>query len=144
MHPMGTVLLTGFGSYRNYFQEALQKLDVDLHVFRVGEYKDAVEPFTHMSMSEESREHNSRWIDQLWNIYTSRVENLRQLPKDAVNDDVSNLDEHLRMVGGDAAQLALQNKLVDHLLTAPELREMLIQKYGYNEREDSYEAIDYQ
>ncbi|MCW8194329.1 signal peptide peptidase SppA [Proteobacteria bacterium 005FR1] len=144
MHPMGTVMLTGYGSYRNYFQEALKKLDVNLHVFRVGEYKDAVEPFTRMTMSAESREHNSRWIEQLWNIYTSRVENLRNLPKDAINDYVSNLDAHLRTVNGDASELAINNHLVDHLVTRPELRTLLIERFGYNEREDSYQAIDYQ
>jgi protease-4 len=143
MHPMGAVLLTGYGSYRNYFHEALQKLDINLHVFRVGEYKDAVEPFTRMTMSEESREHNSRWINQLWNIYTSRVENLRNLPKDAINDYVSNLDQHLKTVNGDASELAINNHLVDHLATRPELRNLLIERFGYNEREDSYQAIDF-
>lgn len=144
MDPLGAVLLTGYGSYRNYFNDALEKLNVNLHVFRVGEYKDAVEPFTRMSMSEESREHNSRWIDQLWSIYTSRVENQRQLPKDAINDYVSNMDEHLRSVDGDAAALALQNKLIDQLAGRPQIREMFIDRYGYDEREDSYQAINYQ
>jgi protease IV len=144
MHPMGAVLLTGYGSYRNYFNEAIDKLGINLHVFRVGEYKDAVEPFTRMAMSEESREHNSRWIDQLWSIYTSRVENQRQLPKDAINDYINNLDEHLRTVNGDAAALALRNNLVDRLATGPELRAMLIERFGYDEREDDYQAIHYQ
>ncbi|MGQ9425964.1 signal peptide peptidase SppA [Gilvimarinus sp. F26214L] len=143
MDPMGAVLLTGYGSYRNYFNEALDKLNINLHVFRVGEYKDAVEPFTRMSMSEASREHNSQWIDQLWGIYTSRVETQRQLPKDAINDYVSNLDQHLLSLDGDAAALAVQNKLVDSLTTAPQLRQMLIEKYGYDEQQDSYRAVPY-
>lgn len=143
MDPLGAVLLTGYGSYRNYFNEALEKLNINVHVFRVGEYKDAVEPFTRMSMSEESREHNSRWINQLWNVYTTRVENQRQLPKDAINDYVSNMDKHLRGVNGDAAELALQNKLVDQLASRPQIREMFIDKYGYDEWEDDYQAINY-
>lgn len=143
MDPMGAVLLTGYGSYRNYFKDALDKLDINLHVFRVGEYKDAVEPFTRMSMSKQSREHNSRWINQLWSIYTSRVENQRQLPKDAINDYVSNLDEHLRTVNGDASALAVQNNLVDKLAGRAAIRQMFIEKYGYDEREDDYQAIDY-
>lgn len=141
MHPMGAVLLTGYGSYHNYFGDAINKLNINLHVFRAGTYKDAVEPFTRMSMSEESREHNSQWIDQLWSLYTSRVESQRQLPKDAINDYVSNLDAHLMTVNGDTAALAMENKLVDELLTLPQIRESLIERYGYDERSDDYTAI---
>lgn len=143
MHPMGSVLLTGYGSYRNYFSDALEKLNINLHVFRAGNYKDAIEPFTRMSMSEESREHNSQWIDQLWSIYTSRVENQRQLPRDAINDYVTNLDQHLMTVNGDTAALAIQNNLVDQLATLPEIREMFIERYGYDERTDHYQAISF-
>lgn len=143
MHPMGSVLLTGYGSYRNYFADAIDKLDINLHVFRAGNYKDAAEPFTRMSMSEESREHNSQWIDQLWGIYTSRVEAQRQLPRDAINDYVSNLDQHLMTVNGDTAALAIQNNLVDQLATLPEVREIFIERYGYDEHSDHYQAISF-
>lgn len=143
MHPMGSVLLTGYGSYRNYFSDAIDKLNINLHVFRAGNYKDAIEPFTRMSMSDESREHNSQWIDQLWSIYTSRVENQRQLPKDAINDYVTNLDRHLMTVNGDTAELALQNNLVDELATIPQIRDAFIDRYGYDERTDHYQSISF-
>ena len=45
LHPMGGVSLTGFGIYRNYFKSALEKLMIQFHVFRVGTYKSALEPF---------------------------------------------------------------------------------------------------
>lgn len=141
MHPMGSVMLTGYGSYRNYFGDAIGKLNINLHVFRAGTYKDAVEPFTRMSMSEPSREHNSQWIDQLWSIYTSRVESQRQLPKDAINDYVTNLDTHLMTVNGDTAALALESNLVDELVTLPQIRHAFIERYGYDERTDDYAAI---
>ncbi len=48
LHPMGGVLLTGFGVYRNYFKSALEKLMIQMHVFRVGTYKSALEPFCAM------------------------------------------------------------------------------------------------
>src|SRR3546814_6273062 len=53
MDPMGSVSLEGFSAYNNYFKDGLDKLGVDVHVFRVGEYKSAVEPFT------RSEEHTS-------------------------------------------------------------------------------------
>lgn len=141
MHPMGTVMLTGFGSYRNYYKDALDKLEVNMHIFRVGEYKDAVEPYTRSDMSEESREHNSQWINQLWNVYTSRVEAQRQLPKGAIDDYINNFSAHLETAGGDGAQYAINNRLVDQLATRSELRRKLIQEFG--EEDNDYQAIDY-
>ncbi len=79
LNPMGAVLLTGYGSYRNYFKSALDKLDINFHIFRVGNYKDFLEPYTRDNMSNASREQNTLWINQLWDIYTQRVETLRQL-----------------------------------------------------------------
>src|SRR3546814_4693555 len=57
MDPMGSVSLEGFSAYNNYFKDGLDKLGVDVHVFRVGEYKSAVEPFTRNDMRSE--EHTS-------------------------------------------------------------------------------------
>ncbi|MEJ2418100.1 MAG: S49 family peptidase [Exilibacterium sp.] len=65
LHPMGTVALTGYGAYRNYFKSALEKLAVNFHVFRVGQYKDFVEPYTRNGMSDASREHNTQWLNEL-------------------------------------------------------------------------------
>ncbi|GAB1259300.1 signal peptide peptidase SppA [Aurantivibrio plasticivorans] len=143
LHPMGSVMLTGYGSYRNYYKDALDKLSVNMHVFRVGEYKDAVEPFLRSDMSEESREHNSQWINQLWSVYTSRVESLRQLPAGAINDYINNFTEHLKSVDGDAAQLALNTRLVDQLASRAELRRKFIQEFGEGD-DDDYLAIDFQ
>ncbi|WP_460226279.1 signal peptide peptidase SppA [Aurantivibrio infirmus] len=142
LNPMGSVLLLGYGSYRNYYKEALDKLDVNMHIFRVGEFKDAVEPYTRNDMSDESREHNSQWINQLWGIYTSRVETQRQLPTDAINDYINNYGNHLANVNGDAAQLALSSRLVDKLATRDDIRKEFIEEFG-QDKKGSYLAIDY-
>ena len=55
INPMGRIMLTGFGSYTSYYKEALDKLKVNMHIFRVGKYKSAVEPFIANSMSDEAR-----------------------------------------------------------------------------------------
>ena len=62
LHPMGGVALTGFGIYRNYFKSALEKLMIQLHVFRVGTYKSALEPFLRDDMSEYAKEANLSWL----------------------------------------------------------------------------------
>lgn len=142
LDPMGGVLLTGLGSYPLYYREALDKLKVQLNVFRVGEYKDAVEPFTRTSMSPESRRHNSEWIQALWQHYTDRVEARRTLPAGSLQRLIDMFPEQLRQHGGNLAQLALEAGLVDHLSDHDTLQHRLIDLVGSDRQTDDYRHID--
>jgi protease IV len=141
LNPMGTVLLTGYGSYPNYFKEALDKLHINLHIFRVGSYKDAIEPFTRNDMSTASREHTTEWLSALWSVYTRRVETLRGLPTDAINDYVNNLGHKLAGHDGDASALTLATGLVDQLSTRPQMLARLQQLSGEDDK-GGYLRID--
>lgn len=141
LNPMGTVLLTGYGSYPSYLKETLDKLRIHLHIFRVGTYKDAIEPFTRSNMSEASREHTTEWLNALWSVYTSRVESLRDLPADAINDYANNLGSKLAAHNGDTAALALSAGLVDKLSTRPQMMARLQQLAGIGD-EGGYKYID--
>lgn len=141
LNSMGAVLLNGFSMYQHYMQEGIEKLDVNVHVFRVGEYKDFVEPFTRNSMSNTSREHNTQWVNELWGIYTSRVESLRELPPDALNDYINNLDTHLAEVGGNHAQLALDQGLVDYTMSRADIYDSLIARFGSTQDGTELKAI---
>lgn len=141
LDPMGSVLLTGYANYRNYFKSAMDKLSVNFHVFRVGKYKDFIEPYTRDDMSPESREHNSEWLNQLWGVYTSRVEALRQLPSGAVNDYIRNMDVQLASVGGDSAQLALESQLIDGILSHRERQQLLTERFGHSDYGDHYNGV---
>ncbi|MEH6467129.1 MAG: S49 family peptidase, partial [Porticoccus sp.] len=136
LNPMGTVLLTGYGNYPNYFKEALDKLHINLHIFRVGTYKDAIEPFTRNNMSAASREHTTEWLSTLWSVYTSQVETLRDLPADAINDYVNNLGQKLAGHDDDASALTVAMGLVDKLSTRPQMRIRLQQLAGINDEGD--------
>lgn len=142
LHDMGMVMVTGFERYQYYFKRALDKLAVNVHVFRAGKYKDFVEPFTRTSMSEESREHISQWLTQLWGVYTSRVEELRGLPSGALNDLINNLAQQLNEVEGNSAQLALNSGLVDQLLDHREQEQYLIAQFGKNPQGPGYKGVD--
>ncbi len=141
LNPMGAVLLTGYGHYPSYFKAALDKLHINLHVFRVGTYKDAIEPFTRKNMSTASREHTSEWIHALWSVYTSRVETQRELPADAINDYVNNLGRKLADHHGDTAALTVAAGLVDKLSTRPQMLARLQQLAGVSD-EGGYQFID--
>lgn len=144
VHPMGAVILTGYGSYRNYFKSALEKLSLNMHVFRVGEYKDAVEPYLRDQMSDASREHNSQWLNELWASYSDDVELQRELSAGAINDYINHLDEHLEAQKGNPAATAKALSLVDHLFSHHQQRDFLIEKFGKDEELDDYQALDYE
>lgn len=141
LNPMGAVLVTGYSSYRYYYKDILDKLSLNYHVFRAGTYKDAVEPYLQNEMSEASREHNSLWLNDLWQTYTEQVEVARNLKAGTLNDYINNIDQHLAQAGGDTASLALRLGLVDDINSNTNLRNRMIKRYG--EKEGQYRALNH-
>ncbi|GAA5523763.1 protease 4 [Microbulbifer aestuariivivens] len=142
LNPMGSVLLTGFGLYRNYFKSALDKLKVNFHVFRVGDYKDFIEPYTRDDMSPASRENNQRWLYELWGEYTEQVTGLRNLQPQAIDMFIEQLPENLRAHDGSWAEAALASQLVDHLASRRIAVKALQEKIGVGSEGQSYKSID--
>jgi len=141
INKMGGIYLTGFGVYRNYYKSAADKLAVKFHVFRVGEYKDAVEPFIRDDMSAQSKEHIGTWITELWQRYTGTIEEHRDLAPGTIDTLVTNLDSDLINVQGDAASYAVNAGLVDAAYSKLELRDMLAERFGLN-NEDNVDVIN--
>ena len=133
LNPMGGVNLHGFGLYRFYFKDALEKLRVDFHVFQVGSYKSALEPITRNSMSAEDRSQTRAWLSALWDNYTSDVAAQRSLQPEDLDDYINSIPQNLQSVSGDTAQLALNYGLVDELKTRKEVRTYLDQFAGTND-----------
>lgn len=135
MHPMGQVLLTGFGAYHNYYKDLLDRLKVKVHVFRVGTYKEFVEPYTRTNMSAEAREANRALYDELWQDYVTTVAANRKLTADQVNDYIARYDELLKATAGDMARLAMEHGFVDELISRDAMRDKLIAKVGEDEHD---------
>ncbi len=125
LNPMGMVLITGFGAYRSYFKEAADKLGINVHVFKVGDFKDAVEPFIRNDMSEHSKQQTRSWINELWQAYTSQVESNRTLTPGAIDTYIHQMGDNLETIGGNVARLALESGLIDQISTRPALLEHL-------------------
>jgi protease-4 len=142
VNPEGGVLLQGYGRFRTYFADAIEKLKLDWNIFKVGTYKSAVEPFERMDMSDADREATASLIDQLWTTYLEDVAAAREI---AVADVESYADTFIDLVaaaGGDLAVAAKDAGLVDELLTRTELRELLIGYVGTADESDAdYSAI---
>lgn len=140
MHEMGNIEITGFSRYMNYYKSALDSLGVTVHAFRSGKYKDYLEPFLRDNMSDESREHNSQWTNQLWADYTQQVETARKLPAGALNDLINNLDAHLTLAAGNMAKLAMEKNLVDQTWSRQQLEGYLQNTIGKSDDESQIYA----
>ncbi|HWR92054.1 MAG TPA: signal peptide peptidase SppA, partial [Desulfobacterales bacterium] len=141
LNPMGGVLLTGFGVYQNYYKSALDKLLVEFHVFRVGSYKSALEPFMRTGMSDFDKEANSALLEVLWNSYKQDVASARRIDPEAIDDYINNLPARLAEHAGDAARVALAFRLVDGLKTMVEIRQELTELAGEDRSRHTFRQV---
>ncbi|GAA5143881.1 signal peptide peptidase SppA [Thalassotalea piscium] len=117
LNPNGYLLLDGYGRYQLYFKSALDKLEISQHIFRVGTYKSAVEPYMRDDMSDAAKEANKAWLDELWVHYKNNVAKQRGFSVNNFDESLSDIITKLRAVDGKIADYALNNQWVDHLKT---------------------------
>ena len=144
LHPYGGVALQGFANYQNYFREALDKLAVDVHVFRAGEFKSIAEPLTRNDMSDGEKKITQAWLDDLWSQYTARVEERRGLESGAVQRQVNAYPQRLAGAEGDPARLALAEGLVDRLMSRREMDDYIAGRVGAVDDSGGPEMIPFQ
>jgi protease-4 len=128
VHPMGMVMLEGFGRYRNYYRDALDKLGVTVNLLRVGTYKSFAEPYIANGPSTAAAEAEAYLNNGLWTAYTSDVEKARKLAQGAVMKTINDLPALVEQQQGDLAKVTLAAKLVDGLKTRDEVRELMIKR----------------
>jgi protease-4 len=128
LHPMGSVMLEGFGRHRNYYRDALDKLGVTVNLIKVGTFKSFAEPYIGNGPSPAAAEADAFLYNALWANYTAEVEKFRKLPAGAINQGIDKLPETMAAANGNAAQVALSAKLVDGIKTRDEVRAMLIKQ----------------
>lgn len=132
LNPNGWLLLDGYGRYQTYVKSAFDKLAISQHIFRVGTYKSAVEPFIRDDMSQEAKEANRLWLSQLWSQYKTDVAAQREFSIDNFDESIDILLDKLEKADGKIAQYALNNHWVDHLKTHDEINEALLGMVGRN------------
>ena len=128
LDPMsqGGVMLEGLASYRQYFRQGLQdKLGVDVHLFKVGEYKSAAEPYILDAASAESKEADLYWMNDIWQRMLADIGKARGLDAAALAANIDAMGAQVAAADGDLARLALQQKLVDGLKTREEVEQLL-------------------
>lgn len=130
LDPAGALFFQGYGFYRNYYAEALDKLSVDWHVFAAGEAKSYGEPYVRDSMSDAARENLRPVAEGLWSEWRAGAAEGRGLEPELLDDYIQRLAPRLRAAGGDPAQAAVDAGLVDGVRTFAELEARLAETGG--------------
>ncbi len=123
--PQGGVMITGLANYRLFYKDLLDKLGVQVHLFRVGQFKSAAEPYILDHASDAAKEADSYWMGGLWDNYLATVAKLRKLDPATLRDDVDHLPDHIASTRGNLAQLSLDEHLVDGLATEADVEAMM-------------------
>ena len=115
--PLGAVNVFGLSANNLYYKTLLDNLKINTHVFRVGTYKSAIEPFIRDNMSDEARSNTSRWLNLMWNNYLGDIsEERKKAPTQLIPLPEDMLSE-LKAANGNMAQYALANGLIDAIAT---------------------------
>lgn len=143
LNPMGAMIIEGYGRYRMYYKEGLEKLRASVHVFKVGKFKSAVEPYLRDDMSPEARLANEAWMNELWSQYKSDVASARKMELSNFDEKMEQLIPKFASVKGDFAQYALQNGWIDGLRSRNDFREEMIALLGGADNKQGYNTVKY-
>ncbi|QYJ99796.1 signal peptide peptidase SppA [Shewanella psychrotolerans] len=143
LNPQGGVEIDGLSRYRQYYKSALDKLKVKAHVFRVGTFKSAVEPFLRDDMSDSAKEANSELLGDIWSSYQLTVASNRDI---SASDLVMSADRYITELDkakGRSADMAINLGWVDKLASAEQFRLDMIDQVGKASEGNQYKQISY-
>ncbi|MDP5146475.1 signal peptide peptidase SppA [Shewanella sp. ULN5] len=143
LNTKGMVSLDGLSRYRLFYKSALEKLKINTHVFRVGTFKSAVEPFIRDDMSDADKQASNQLLADIWASYSSIVAKNRGISPDQLVLDTDTYLVQLDKAEGDSAQMAMNMHWVDELVSAEQFRLAMIEQVGANKDGDSFRQISF-
>ncbi|MBL4631528.1 MAG: signal peptide peptidase SppA, partial [Paraglaciecola sp.] len=143
LNPMGFMMFEGYGRFGMYFKSAIEKLKAETHVFKVGTYKSAVEPYIRDDMSDAAKEANKAWLTAMWTQYKTSVAQARGLDVNNFDEELDIFLEKFEQVGGDFAKYALDFGWVDALKTREQALQEIVAVVGKNKSGMGFNAISY-
>jgi protease IV len=143
LHEAGLILIEGYGRFPTFYKEGIDKLEADWNVFRVGEYKSAVEPFLRNDMSPEAKLANREYLGDLWTSWLKDVAEDRKLAPEALSGVIDGMVGLLREAGGQVSQVAKKAGLVDLVGGRSDLERRLIALSSEDEKKHSYRRIGF-
>lgn len=133
--PLGGAAIAGPGGERLYYAGLLDELGVNAHVFRVGTYKSAVEPYIETGMSPAARENYQQLYGALWQEWQANVRQAR--PQANIARVTGDVAAWLEASDGDLARAALEAGLADRIGTRVEWGERIAQVAGKDAWDDT-------
>ena len=121
LDPKGELMLTGLSNYHLFYKGLIDKLGVQVHVFRVGKFKSAVEPYLLSQASAASKKADRFWLGGIWNDYLGEVARHRHISVATLREDMDALPVKISSTSGSLAQLALHEHLIDATVTPSQL-----------------------
>ena len=144
LDPKGMVYVEGFANYGLFVKDALDKLAIDINVFRVGQYKSAFETFTRNDMSAEEREESLAWLGSLWGTYKGDVAKARGFEPEVLQAYADEAVAALRSAEGSLAKMALDAGLVTGLEGRFPVEERLAEITGEDDNGGIYVGVDHE
>jgi protease-4 len=141
LNPLGGMMFEGFGGYRLYYKDLLEKLKISTHVFKAGDFKSAVEPYIRNDMSDEARLANQELYDALWADYLAALSAQRALDARVLSGQMEDFRAAMSEFDNDMAQFSLRTGLVDELLTREAFRQQQIEITGTDEKSKGWKQI---
>ncbi|MYL97365.1 signal peptide peptidase SppA [Novosphingobium sp. FGD1] len=126
--PMGGALVTGPGGNYQFYKGLFDRFKVNAHVYRVGTYKSAVEPYMRADFSPEAREDLKLVLDAQWNAYRAEIAKAR--PGAQLDRMTSDPVAWLRASGGNLAQATKAAGLADRIGDRSEFDKQVTQITG--------------
>jgi protease-4 len=143
LDPEGQVIIDGYSSYPWFYKDLLDKIGLDMNVFRVGSYKSAVEPYVRMDMSPEAREESLDFLGSLWGTYQKATTTARKIDGAAVANYVAAFPDAVAAARGDAADVALKAGLITGIKSRQEVERDVIKIVGEDEQTGSFNSVDH-
>ncbi len=130
LNPIGSVNWEGLSSQTMYYKDLLDKVGVDMQIFKVGTYKAAVEPFTSNSMGDDNREQVTAYLQSVWGNIVDAVGTSRKVSADSLNRFAD------RFISVSEAAEFVKVGMVDTLVYQNDVKEVLKAYAGVEEAED--------
>lgn len=122
INPQGALEWKGLASQPIFYKDLLEKLGIEMQIFKVGTYKSAVEPFINTEMSEANREQVTAFIQSIWNQLTTDISSSRNIPVEKLNQYA----DHMLLFS--SAQELKAYGLIDSIVYKNEVRDYLKQQ----------------
>ena len=143
LDPQGVILIEGYGYYRTFLKGAIDKLGVEINIFRAGTFKTATEQYSRSDMSSEDKEQSLVWLNSIWTQYQDAVTKARGLEADAIEKYANEFASALRSRQGDRAAVALERGLITEIKSRHEVEEMLKELVGEDKKDHSFHRVQH-